>query len=96
MKFSELYKVSKQAAEQSDSYRNYLCIRERVMQMMEEMQSDSNYRPSDYWKEELSGMDYMLDASPLIIDKLREHCYHLTGIRSYDYRGHHVHQKSVI
>ena len=29
----------------------------------------------------------MLDASPLIVDKLRHHCLHITGIRPYDYRS---------
>jgi hypothetical protein len=29
----------------------------------------------------------MLDASPLIIAKLRQHCHHVTGIRVYDYRS---------
>src|SRR3954452_22428254 len=30
----------------------------------------------------------MLDASPLIVDKLRHHCYHVTGLKVYDYRSH--------
>ena len=37
----------------------------------------------------------MLDASPLIIEKLRHHCYHLTGVRVFDYRGHHTHQREA-
>ncbi len=47
--------------------------------------------PSAYWREEISGFDYIFDASPLIVEKLREHCYHLTGITSYAYRDHHAH-----
>ena len=58
--------------------------------MLEEAAGRSSL-PSDYWKEELAGFNYMLDASPLIIEKLRYHCYHLTGLRDYDYRGHHAH-----
>ena len=58
---------------------------------MRELEATRNnveiYMPSEYWKEELSNFDYMLDASPLIISKLRHHCYHLTGLRVYDYRS---------
>src|SRR5687768_8616440 len=43
--------------------------------------------PSEYWREELSGFDYLLDASPLIVERLREHTHHITGLRPYDYRG---------
>ena len=47
-------------------------------------------RPSraHYWQEELAGFEYMLDASPLIIEKLRHHTYHATGLKVYDYRTH--------
>jgi len=44
-------------------------------------------RPSAYWTEELENIDYMVEASPLIIRKLRHHSFHLTGIRPYDYRS---------
>jgi putative sugar O-methyltransferase len=62
--------------------------------MLEEVEGEES-RPSDYWEEELAGFDYMLDASPLIIRKLRHHCYHITGLRVYDYRGHHTRQRRV-
>jgi glycosyltransferase involved in cell wall biosynthesis len=42
--------------------------------------------PSDYWREELEAIDYMIEASPLIINKLRHHAFSITGIRPYDYR----------
>jgi hypothetical protein len=42
--------------------------------------------PSKYWTYELENFDYMIDASPIVIDKLRHHCYHLTGLRPYDTR----------
>jgi glycosyltransferase involved in cell wall biosynthesis len=41
---------------------------------------------SAYWTEELENIDYMIEASPLIVRKLRHHSFHLTGIRPYDYR----------
>jgi hypothetical protein len=44
--------------------------------------------PSAYWREELENFDYMLDASPLIVSKLRHHTFHVTGLRVYDYRTH--------
>jgi hypothetical protein len=43
-------------------------------------------RPSDYWLEELVEIEYMFDASPLVIDRLRHHTHLVTGIRPYDYR----------
>jgi hypothetical protein len=58
------------------------------------MDDASEYGASAYWKEELAGFDYMFDASPLLIAKLREHTYHLTGLRSYEYREHHTDQAS--
>jgi len=80
-----------EAARQSAAFRNYLQVRDRVLDMLEEAQEYADPL-SDYWKEESASVDYMLDASPLVIRNLREHCYHLTGLRSYEYRGHHAHQ----
>ena len=76
------------ALKHSFEYQTYLRIREQVLRlkMADEGLSDGVSRPSDYWMEELEGFDYMLDASPLIIRKLRHHCYHITGLRVYDYR----------
>ncbi len=48
------------------------------------------YAASDYWQQELAGFAYMLDASPLIVDTIRHHSYHLTGLYEYFYRKHHV------
>ena len=80
----------------SSQYRHYIDVRERVLGMMDEMQQLETHSPSEYWQAELAGFDYMLDASPLIIRKLREHCYHLTGLRSYDYRQHHEHKRQSL
>lgn len=71
-------------------YQNYLKVRRNVMETMARA-SGATTAPSRYWQEELAGFEYMLDASPLIIEKLREHCYHLTGIKPYEYRRHHAH-----
>jgi glycosyltransferase involved in cell wall biosynthesis len=43
--------------------------------------------PSEYWREELETIDYLIEATPLIINKLRHHAFHITGIRPYDYRS---------
>src|SRR5919112_5993713 len=83
-----------ETARRSDAFRNYKKVRERVLDMLDEAQSQSD-SPSDYWEEELAGFDYMLDASPLVIRKLREHCYHLTGLRSNEYRKHHSHRRKM-
>ena len=44
-------------------------------------------RRARYWAEELEHIDYLIDASPLVIRKLRHHAFHITGVRPYDYRG---------
>src|SRR3990172_7595695 len=88
-----LYDIIENARE-SDAFRNYLQVRDRVLAMLVQAQKENEF-PSHYWEEELAGFDYMLDASPLIIKKLREHCYHLTGLRAYDYRGHHSHKREA-
>jgi hypothetical protein len=46
----------------------------------------SEAAPSDYWSEELDNIDYMIEASPLIIRKLRHHAFHISNVRPYDYR----------
>jgi len=70
-------------------YRNYLRARDAVLACLAEMDT-GRAEPSAYWREELGGFDYMLDASPLIVEKLREHCHHITGDASYRYRQHHA------
>jgi hypothetical protein len=72
----------------SPAFRNYEIVRQRVLEMRAQISADADCRPSAYWTEELSNFEYMLDASPIIIDKLRHHTFHLTGLRVYDYRTH--------
>src|SRR3989338_2336289 len=83
-------------ARKSQAYQNYLQVRDAVFKMMSHAPNGGEALPSAYWREELSGMEYMLDASPLIIEKLRHHCYHLTGVREYDYRPHHAFRSPVL
>jgi hypothetical protein len=73
-------------AEKRDAplYRRYLEIRDWVLGLTASQAPEGT--PSAYWREELAGFDYMLDASPLILEKLRHHSYHLTGLKVYDYR----------
>lgn len=80
-------------SKQTKAYENYIFVRNWVLKILEEEKNDL---PSDYWAEELNGFDYMLDASPLIINKMREHCYHLTGLKSYEYRKHHAHESKAL
>jgi putative sugar O-methyltransferase len=72
-------------------YKNYLSVRASVLSMLHGALANRD-APSRYWEEELAGFDYMLDASPLIVQKIREHSYHITGLKSYEYRLHHAHQ----
>jgi putative sugar O-methyltransferase len=71
----------------SPGFQNYLSVRERVLEMRTRVEAAADYKPSAYWKEELENFEYMLDASPLIIDKLRAHSYHITGLHVHDYRS---------
>ncbi len=72
----------------SAANRNYEYVRDRVLDMRSAAEASSAYDPSQYWEEELSNFEYMFDASPLVVDKLRHHTYHVTGLRVYDYRTH--------
>lgn len=74
------------------AYRNYLHVRDRVL-AMQDAAAGSPARPSAYWTEELAGFEYMLDASPLVIEKLRQHTHHVTGLRPYEYRSNRDRQK---
>ena len=69
------------------AYQNYELVRSRVLEMRTREAQLPHYRPSAYWEEELTNFEYMLDASPLVIDKLRHHAMHITGIRPYEYRS---------
>ena len=72
----------------STAYGNYLTARERVLEMKDlESRAATCGSPSAYWEEELAHFDYLADASPLVVEKLRQHTSHVTGVRAYDYRG---------
>lgn len=86
----EIFERKKKAAERSAAYRNYIRVRECVFRMRAG-EPEPQGAPSRYWKEELAGFEYMFDASPLVIEKLRHHCYHITGLYDYHYRAHHGH-----
>ena len=71
----------------SPEYRAYQRARAAVLEMPRATSGDAGQvDPSTYWAEELGNIDYMIEASPLIIGKLRHHAFHITGIRPYDYR----------
>ena len=71
------------------AYCNYEMVREHVLRMkdLEHERASDLSGPSAYWREELRSFEYMLDASPLIIEKLRQHTFHITGLRLYEYRS---------
>jgi hypothetical protein len=71
------------AMRETPEFRAYLRVRDAVLAVREALP------PSDasaYWHEELGNIDYLLDASPLVIRKLRHHAFHVTNRRPYDYR----------
>jgi len=49
---------------------------------------------SEYWEEESQALHYILESSPTLIKNLRDHCHWLTGVRSYEYKTHHLHRKN--
>jgi glycosyltransferase involved in cell wall biosynthesis len=65
----------------------YERARDAVLTMIAGGAAQGPAGPSAYWREELETIDYMIEASPLIINKLRHHAFHITGIRPYDYRS---------
>ena len=71
---------------QSPEFRAYERVRDAVVRLKAAPSADGATAPSAYWREELGTIDYMIDASPLIVRKLRHHAFHITGIRPYDYR----------
>lgn len=72
------------------AYKNYEEVRDNVFAMLDNGQASAGKTASAYWRQELAGLEYMFDASPLIVEHLRHHCFHLTGLREYEYRDHHA------
>ena len=68
------------------AFEAYRRVREAVLRMKGQYAAVSAVEPSAYWSEELENIDYLIDATPLIVRKLRQHAFHITGIRPYDYR----------
>ena len=50
-----------------------------------------DYKPSDYWSEQVESLQYIYSANTDILIRLRDHTHWLTGVRSYDYKKHHKH-----
>ena len=76
------------------SYQAYQNVLPRITKYVNDY-LESSSEASAYWSEEIAGFEYLFDASPLIIDKLKEHSYHITGVHSYKYRQHHVTSQSL-
>jgi hypothetical protein len=71
------------------SFQVYELVRARVLQMLElDGPADlDRSATASYLREELASFEHLFDASPLVIEKLRQHCHHLTGVRDSDYRS---------
>ena len=69
-------------------YQAYEHVRRQVLAQLElgRNRRTTGHVPSDYWSGELAKFEYMLDASPLIIEKLRQHTHNITGIHTGHYR----------
>jgi hypothetical protein len=66
-------------------FRAYERARREVLRM-KTAEREAGGHASGYWREELGNLEYLLDASPLIVEKLRHHTLHVTGIKAYEYR----------
>lgn len=62
-----------------------------IKKMIETFEIEGNV--SNYWKEEIKSFLYLFENYPLIYERLREHCFHITGLKSYEYREHHEYLK---
>ncbi|MEJ7786581.1 MAG: putative sugar O-methyltransferase [Solirubrobacteraceae bacterium] len=71
----------------SSAYRAYREVRDRVL-AIKDADAARGGSPSAYWQAELRWFEYMLDAGPLVVNQLRWHTHHVTGIKAYDYREH--------
>ena len=83
--------TSPPAAIDQVAYDNHLRVRDEVLRMQAAIRAGRDgaageAAPSRYWTEELTNIDYMIEASPLIIRKLRQHAFHITNLRPYHYR----------
>lgn len=72
------------------SRENYDKIREHLIR------SKGTYIPSDYWKIESDSFRYLWNASDEILERIRDHTHWISGIRSYDYKQHHIHNSKGI
>ena len=72
----------------SPEFLNYLYVLDRVQRMMASHSPNfvDIHTPSSLWRRGFALSDYMVDASPLIIRKLRHHCYHFNDVHRSDYR----------
>jgi len=80
------------ASDKGYELKNAIYAHSRIVEYLK-LKSISEPNASHYWQEELEAISYLWDAGPSIIGKLRDHTHWLTGIRSYDYKNHHSHQK---
>jgi putative sugar O-methyltransferase len=74
-------------------FQSYLMVLDKVLRLRGSTTVNGSSKPSLYWREELDSFDFMLDASPLIVRKLRQHTHYVTGLRAYDYRTNQKRRK---
>ncbi|WP_169542058.1 putative sugar O-methyltransferase [Solirubrobacter soli] len=82
----------------SREFRAYQRAREEVLRFraLDRERRGGTAAPSDYWEEELAGFEYLFDASPLLIKRLRHHSYHVTGLKVYEYRTHQDNRRAQL
>lgn len=68
------------------AFQSYLRARDAVVAVKRAGGHAFAATPSAFWSGELENIEYMVDATPLIVQKLRHHAFHITNVRPYDYR----------
>ncbi len=74
------------ATEAERAYAAYERVQRAIQALRAAGAGSSEQAPSDYWKQELANFEYLAEASRLLISKLRHHCYHVTGLKVYEYQ----------
>lgn len=86
---SEAWTRRLEGLREAQPFQAYQRVRRQVLSLLALGQNrrSTGHAPSDYWSGELSRFEYMLDASPLVIEQLRHHTHNLTGLLPQHYRG---------
>jgi putative sugar O-methyltransferase len=81
---SQKTRISNQQLEQISTAYEY--ARSKLSSYLD---SSIEHAKSKYWEEESQSISYLQNATPEILERLREHCHWITGLTAYQYAKHH-------